>query len=444
MSAKNREVDIVDCQITSIDNLVDAFSQYPLLAGEKKYTVELTEFVSPLAGHGPLPILNSEKTAPLVILEVRRKNVGVQPGHDNTRLTTLAAPLGGPQGTFNDNSVLFRRNAQRPMETPGDVAYQLQRYFDDIRAKYIPADPNAMEVARAAYQTQQDIATDPDDQYSAAAQQAAQDLIDGDPNAVPPVVGLLETYLAFGPFRGSDHGGGPDVPITTNNRFVTVAIGPNGVLSLSISPFFGKHFFITFSKYGSLLLGLVRKENILAVAEDDNAVTSGILALTGQAALGHAIVAGESTQTVEFRGDYSLEQHFDHRVRIEVESQMNTPTTVAWTTKGIQKMSHIIATFPIATKTQSSVLLNNEGVPTRDVRYQTDVLLGDITWRKAEDKVSERYVLQDSQFFHNIRLEVFMVRKEYSTTRDEFDFAKEKMVYSNGESWTAKLRFRSI
>ena len=53
--AKTREVDIVDCQITSISNVVDALSQYPLLDGDKKYTVELTEFVSPLAGHGPLP-----------------------------------------------------------------------------------------------------------------------------------------------------------------------------------------------------------------------------------------------------------------------------------------------------------------------------------------------------------------------------------------------------
>ncbi len=217
------------------------------------------------------------------------------------------------------------------------------------------------------------------------------------------------------------------------------------MISLSLSPFFGKHFFIIFKKYGSLLLGLVLKENILAVAETiGHVVTTGLLALTGQAAVGNPIEAGESSQTVEFRGEYSLEQHFDHRVRIELESQMNTPTTVAWTTKGVQKMSHIIATFPISTNTMSSVLLNNEGVATDEVRYQTDVLLGDITWRKAEDKVSERYVLNDSQFFHNIRLEVFMVRKEYSTTRNEFDFAKEKMVFSDGESWTAKLRFRSI
>lgn len=170
---------------------------------------------------------------------------------------------------------------------------------------------------------------------------------------------------------------------------------------------------------------------------------TGNLALTGVAD-GGTIIVGESTETIEFNAEYSLEQHFDHRVRIEIESQMNTPVTVAWTTQGLQKMSNIIATFPISTKTQTSILLNSEGVATQDVRYQTDVLLGDITFRKAEHKVSERYVLNSSQFFHNIRLEVFMVRKEWNVAREEFDFAKEKMVYQNGESWTAKLRFRSI
>ena len=70
--------------------------------------------------------------------------------------------------------------------------------------------------------------------------------------------------------------------------------------------------------------------------------------------------------------------------------------------------------------------------------------MGDITWRRAEDKVSERYILNDSKFFHNIRLEVFCVRKEWHNTLNEFEFAKEKMVFQDGESWTAKLRFRSI
>jgi len=49
------EIDIVDVHVTSVSEKVDAFTQYPLLDGSKKYTVEITEFVCPLAGQDALP-----------------------------------------------------------------------------------------------------------------------------------------------------------------------------------------------------------------------------------------------------------------------------------------------------------------------------------------------------------------------------------------------------
>jgi len=445
MKSRHGEKDVVDVLITSISNKVDTFSQYPLLDGDKKYTVEITEFVCPLAGQGPLP------SQTFTFLEVRRKRLNadnVLPANDNTSLTMLAAPLGDPlrhfaghaylPGNFTDEVVQFQNNTQRPMQSPGDVAYQLQRFFDDIRAKYIPTDPAAMETARENYQEQQDIVDNPNSTQAEIA--VALGLINGPAGNN----GLLSIYLVHGPFRAIDHGGGDDVQITTNTPFVSVTLGPNSVLQLTISPFFGKHFFVLFSGYGALLTGLALNDHFLAVNEVDGVLQSGLLALTGDENPGNTIIVGGSVQSIQFRGEYPLERHFDHRIRLEVESQMNTPPTVAWTTSGLQKMSHIISTFPISTTTQSSVLLNSEGVSTGDVRYQTDVLLGDIIWRRAEQKISERYLINNSKHFYNIRLEVFIVRKEWKELLQEFSFAKEKLIFENGQTWTAKLRFRSI
>ena len=106
--AKIREVDIVDVHVTSVSN-VDCFSQYPLLDGDKKYTCEITEFVCPLAGQGPLPANTPN------MFEIRRKRVtadNVAAGHDGSRLTTLTAPLGGPGGAFNYTNVRFTKTAQ--------------------------------------------------------------------------------------------------------------------------------------------------------------------------------------------------------------------------------------------------------------------------------------------------------------------------------------------
>jgi len=446
MSHTNREVDIVDVHVTSASNTVDAFSQYPLLSGDRKYTVELTEFVCPLAGQGPMP--PSSKIP--VILEVRRKRLtaaNVAPTNINSGLTILNAPLGDPlrgqgghayvPGRFTDDVVQFKPNAQRPMQTPGDLAYHLQRFFNDIRAKYISETPAQMTAVHVALELQQDIV---DDIGSTQAEiDTAQALIDG-PNGDD---GLLAAYITFGPFRGVDHGGGDDEIISENTAFVTVNIQPNGTLTLYLSPFFTKHFFVILQQYGSVLLGMALKDNIIAFRTVGGNLVKGHVALTGDPLVG-TIVEGESAQTIEYTSEYALERHFDHRVRVEIESQMGTPVTVAWTTQGQQKMSHMIATFPISTRTQTAIELNSEGVATQNTRYQTDVLLGDITWRSAESKVSERYLLNSSQYFHNIRLEVFIVRKEWHIAKGEFEFAKEKMVFEDGESWTAKLRFRSV
>ena len=115
--AKRREVDIVDVHVTSVTNVVDCFSQYPLLDGDKKYTVEVTEFTCPLAGQGPLP--SNEKPGAEYIFDIRRKLVGVAINHNSTSLTTLPAPLGDPlryannhvyaPGVFTDNVIRFKK-----------------------------------------------------------------------------------------------------------------------------------------------------------------------------------------------------------------------------------------------------------------------------------------------------------------------------------------------
>ena len=433
----SREVDIVDVHVTSQENVVDAFSQYPLLDGDKNYTVEVTEFVCSLAGQGPL------QSSDLPFFTVYRKNHhGTHGNEPSTSLTTLPAPLGDPQkgaaghdyvpGKFIDDNVQFKKNEQRPMQTPGDLAYQCQRFFDDLKSKYIVTDVNGLNDITADIENQEIIIADPNS--------TAGEILD----AQEAIAAHLDGYRALGAFDASLHGGGEffSFNVVDDTKFVTVQIAANGVLKLFLHPFFTKHFYIRLTSQGAFLLAH-GKDDLLAFRTVGGNVVQGLQALTNNAA-GNAILAGEVTQTVELPGSYSLERHFDHRVRLEIESQMGTPATVAWTTTGSQRMSHIIATFPVTTKTETSIECNSEGSATGNIRYQTDVLLGDITWRNAEMKVSERYKINNPKHFYNIRLEIFMVRKEWFEADKSFIFAKEKMSFESGESWTAKLRFRSI
>ena len=155
---KRTEVDIVDVHVTSISERVDAFTQYPLLDGTKKYTVEITEFVCPLAGQDALP--DNTTTIDNLLFEIRRKYVSIPVtgvlGAQSSLVTppnltaqNLADDNYLPYGLFNTDKVQFRKNNQRPMATPGDLAYHLQRFFDDIILRYMQAPAVALALLNA-------------------------------------------------------------------------------------------------------------------------------------------------------------------------------------------------------------------------------------------------------------------------------------------------------
>jgi len=442
---KRKEVDIVDVHVTSISDRVDAFTQYPLLDGTKQYTVELTEFVCPLAGQDALP--NTSTAVDNLLFELRRKHVAIPVIpvlHDQSRLVTpilsavgVASGLFLPYGLFTDDLVQFRKNDQRPMSTPADLVYYMQRFFNDALSQY----KKATVVALANLAVQQAIVADGGS--SAAQVTAAQLLINGPAgnNGLLALSNGMENSI-----KASLHGGATenlmvDIPVIADTKFVTVGIQPNGCLVLFFDPVFTKHFFLQMTTYGARLLGL-GEDNLVAFRElGNNDIAQGLTALTSHNPAG-TIIAGSTSETVEYRGLFPLERYFDHRIRLEVETQIGIPPTVVWSTDDRQKISHVIATFPIQMTSQSSVICNSEGAATQDVSFQSTLLVGDLTWRRAEDKISERYLITNSQYFHNIRLEIFIVRKQW--VQNEFHFIRENMVFADGESWTAKLRFRSI
>jgi hypothetical protein len=120
-----------------------------------------------------------------------------------------------------------------------------------------------------------------------------------------------------------------------------------------------------------------------------------------------------------------------------------TPTNV-WSTNGTQQLNTVIATFPIQTRRTVKVTCNSDGAVQTALENTDELLEGEIIWRKAEDKVTERYLLNDSKFFHNIRLELFIVNREWQIYENAFKFIRKKVTFGSGEYWTGKLRFRSL
>ena len=384
--------DVVDVTVTSTNPIVDAILEAPLLSGEKKYSVEVTEFTAPLSNEPPLPLISTFQKAPvdtMLLFRVRRKRIGQGAIHTNTLLSQIAA-------SFNDNLrglfegiENFTHSVYTPIRTPNDMVFYLQEYFDEIKKIYAQS-------------------TD----------------------------GLL----------GDQHGDDDNDVSAANmalDSFVRVLLTPNGTVRFYFSAIFCKHFFIETSHYCAKLFGLEESDNrIIAFRAAAGGVVTGLSALYGN---GVVIIEGATGETVVLQCKYPLTRHFDHRIRLEIDSGgMPVPAVVDWGTDNKQRVRHTISSHPINQRFETAIGLNTQGANTGSISFATNMFLGDVVWRRAEDKVSERYELTNSQFFQNIRLEVFIIRREWNTITNEFAFKRRAMTLADGESWTCKLRFRTF
>ena len=377
--------DTVDVHLSSTSAAVDAILQDPLLDGEKRYTMEVTEFTCPLSNEGPLPPDKAFELESNLLFRVRRKNItAVGVNTAATLLSTQAVigalfiPAGGP------SLDVFVPNAFRPMRTPGDLVYYLQRFFDEIKNIYRDA---------------------------------------------------------AGGIVGADHGGVPDVALVDADIFVNVTMTPNGTIRLYFGEHFCKHFFLESNDYGSKLLGF---DKLVAFQLLGGVILTGAVALTGNADGTGPPVAGATGQTVVLQAKYPLTRHFDHRVRVELDTDLPVPRTVVWNTTNTQKISHVIATFPINMENSTTIRLNSEGANEGELSFTSNLFTGDIVWRRAESRVSERYEILNSKFFQNIRAAIYITRRVWDDTKKQFTFSRLELSLADGESWTAKLRFRTL
>ena len=238
--------------------------------------------------------------------------------------------------------------------------------------------------------------------------------------------------------EGDEHGG-DDVVIQEDTDLVIVNLTSSGRIELIFTPLFTNNFFLEFTQYGAKIFGI--SDPVIAFRESTAAgittLHTGLDALLGD---GDTILQGGTVQTMQVNTNYSIFKFFDHRIRVEVETQIGIPSTTVWSTNETQQLSNVIATFPIQTQSFSKIEIGQRGV--RDVELIEGLKVGNIVFRSSADRINERFLLNNSKFFHNIRLEPFVVKRVYKD--GVFKFIREKLTYDSDDFWTAKLRFRSV
>jgi len=392
----HQKYDVVDVHLSSTKSILDSILEHPILDGTKKYTIACTEFTAPITAEPPLPLNSTfaDGAIYMFLLNVKRKNGagGTIITHISHDLSTLPAPLGQAAGKLNQFDI-FLPDSKKSIHTINDLVFYMQNYVTEIQKVY----------------------------------------------------SLAQVGAGVAGINGLAHGGGGDItPLqVAADPCVRVSLTPNGRIRFVLSAMFAANFFIQLSDFSQNLFGL---EEVIAFGIDGGEVTSGIEALAGPGnTLADPVVNGNPAETCIVEGRYPLSRFFDHRVMIDLDSAgMPIPNVIAWTTQNKQSQRHTLATFPINVRSQTSIYLNNIGGATGEVEFKSELLQGNVVWRRAEDKVSERFEILNSQFFQNIRVEVLIERREWDRQNKKYVFKRRNMLFGEGDSFTAKLRFKTL
>lgn len=395
--------DIVDVHVSSKDAVVDAILEHPLLDGRLTYTMELTELVCPLSAETPLPSLTtfSEQSASMYLFNVRRKrNNGDGAGinTDDTRLSGITSTYSGVAGQPDHVRIgtklldyeTFLPDQYNPVLTINDLAFALQQYFDNIRMVY----------ATSAAGLEGDLHGEDGDDYL-PAQMLADD-------------------------------------------FVKVFLTANGSIKLVFSRLFCTHFFILTSAFSNSLFGF-EDDSLIAFRRDNAGVLqTGLFALTNSQNPAAPVIEGDPGETCVLIGKYPVTRNFEHRVAVDVDTTMPVPATVQWLTSGKQAIKHTVASFPISQTYETAITMNTFGGAGQDITFSSPLLQGNIVWRRAESKVSERFQITNSSFFQNILLSLFIERRVWDIESKSYVFRRFPLTLNEDESWSAKIRFKTL
>ena len=380
--------DLVDVHVTSRTSLLDAVLEHPLLDGEKKYTVQVTEFTCPLTAEPPLMPYEFFANHPLIY--VHRRVAGTVPTHADTQLRGVTG-----LGQFLLQFESFSPDNFTPVRTVNDLVFYLNQYFRNIRNVYSDSQTGL--------------------KVNEHGNAAAADNV----------------YIS-----PEDMG---------NDFFVKAQLTPSGIIQFVCSQLFCEHFYIRVSPYGKTLLGC---EDYISFTKDNAGVMhNGLAALTypPNNPVNYHVKEGSPGETAIQIGSYPITRNFEHRVAIDIESNgMPVPGIIKWLTSNKQSVKYTLASFPIETKYETTIKLDNQGGTLPDVEFTSSMLQGNVVFRRAESKISERFEITNPRFFQNIRLDLLMERRVWDVNAMEYKFQRKQLQLNEGDAWTAKLRFRTL
>ena len=110
---------------------------------------------------------------------------------------------------------------------------------------------------------------------------------------------------------------------------------------------------------------------------------------------------------------------------------------------GKQTMIHEIASFPIESNV-SCVIEATGGMLTGETELHTNVYMNRTHFTSREKACYGWYPLTASYFIQNARLQIFITRRRYNSTKQKWLITRENVKINDDQVWSASLKFVSM
>ena len=138
---------------------------------------------------------------------------------------------------------------------------------------------------------------------------------------------------------------------------------------------------------------------------------------------------------------YSALRYMESRLRIEVDADLSIPANIL-VENGQQKMHYNIASFALPNSYKSEIVMNQaDDQVQEDVCIISESHVGDTLIKSKKEPVSDWYRLTTASNLQNMRLHIFVVRREFNAVKGKFELVRNRLNMSPSTSWKLTLKF---
>ena len=234
-----------------------------------------------------------------------------------------------------------------------------------------------------------------------------------------------------------------------NPREFKIVVHAGGRVNFVGNAEFWIHHFIELSNYGMEVLGTGTRyiHSTLPLAGGPVTREAGDLTVGGLSARGNIQGTFETQDIVQLRvlrqtrelvSPRASLSTLEHRLRIELDADLSVAANILMENNS-QKVHYNIASFAFPTSVTQELDTIRGGV--EDVKFVTKLLTGKYVVKAKQTPTTDWYRLLATANVQNMRLHVFIVRREYNEATASWHLVRNELTIRAQDVWDATLKF---